>query len=252
MRAKRAHEKRLKRFSHSGWRRTLTISFPDQSGGLEVPLLRGAKAKGWTTYGLPPSLKNIPLEYFLRYARKSRTAAHLEHARLRRILRRALVPLGTRFPLSSGLLCPADRVGMYELRTAGANCPALPVVLGLRCECELYGTAANQVKVLCGQGAQRGSMTCFYGAYLRALVFLLLYYPEFSHRMGISTRLNHTFPICASNYLPGRLQLPYRFRKCPCGAFSGNLVDYKNIPVEYFSARLWLALPTKSENLCSV
>ena len=61
------------------------------------PLLRGTKAKGWTTYGLPPSLKNIPPEYFLRHARKSRTAAHLERARLRRILRRALVPLGTRF-----------------------------------------------------------------------------------------------------------------------------------------------------------
>ena len=36
-------------------------------------LRRRTKAKGWTTYGLPPSLKNIPLEYFLRYARKSRT-----------------------------------------------------------------------------------------------------------------------------------------------------------------------------------
>ena len=143
-------------------------------------------------------------------------------------------------------------MGKCELRTAGTCCPALPVVLGLRCECELYGTVASQVKTLCGQGASRGSMTCFYGADLRALASVLLYHPEFSHRMGISTRLNHTFPICASNYLPGRLQLPYRFRKCPCGAFSGNLVDYKNIPVEYFSARLWLALPTKSENLCSV
>ena len=28
-------------------------------------------------------------------------------------------------------------------------------------------------------------------------------------------------------------------------------MDYKNIPVEYFSARLWLALPTKPENLRS-
>ena len=142
-------------------------------------------------------------------------------------------------------------MGKYELRTAGASRPALPFVLGLRCDSILYGTTASQVKVLYGQGAQRGSMTCFYGADLRALASVLLYHPEFSHRMGISTRLNHTFPICASNYLPGRLQLPYRFRKCPCGAFSGNLVDYKNIPVEYFSARLWLALPTKPENLCS-
>ena len=62
-------------------------------------------------------------------------------------------PLGTRLPSSSGLLCAADRVGMYELRTAGACCPALPFVLGLRCECELYGTVASQVKTLCGQGA---------------------------------------------------------------------------------------------------
>ena len=54
LRAKRAHEKRLKRFSHSGWRRTFAVLFPDQSGGLELPLLRGTKAKGWTTYGFPP------------------------------------------------------------------------------------------------------------------------------------------------------------------------------------------------------
>ena len=102
-------------------------------------------------------------------------------------------PLGTRLPSSSELLCAADRVGMYELRTAGAYCPALPVMLALRCECELYGTAANQVKVLCGQGAQCGSMICFYDADLRALAFLLLYYPEFSHKMRISTRPNKNF-----------------------------------------------------------
>ena len=53
-----------------------------------------------------------------------------------------LIPQGT-----------ADRVGKYELRTAGASRPALPVALGLRCEYELYGTAASQVKVLYGQGA---------------------------------------------------------------------------------------------------
>ena len=102
-------------------------------------------------------------------------------------------PLGTRLPSSSELLCAADRVGMYELCTAGASRPALPVMLALRCECELYGTAANQVKVLCGQGAQCGSMICFYSANLRALAFLLLYYPEFSHKMRISTRPNKNF-----------------------------------------------------------
>ena len=65
----------------------------------------------------------------------------------------------------------ADRVRMYELRTAGTSSPALPVVLGLRCDNILWGTTASQVKVLYGQGAQRGSMICFYGAYLRALAF---------------------------------------------------------------------------------
>ena len=109
-------------------------------------LRRRTKAKGWTTYGLPPSLKNIPPEYFLRYARKSRTAAHLERARLRRILRRALVPLGTRLPSSSGLLCAADRVGKYELRTADACRPALLFVLALRCGSILYGTTAVQYR----------------------------------------------------------------------------------------------------------
>ena len=110
-------------------------------------------------------------------------------------------PLGTRLPFLQIYISAADRVGKYELRTAGASRPALPVALGLRCEYELYGTAASQVKVLYGQGAQCGSMGCFYGANLRALAFLLLSHPEFSHRMRISTRLNHTFPICASSYL---------------------------------------------------
>ena len=87
----------------------------------------------------------------------------------------------------------ADRVGKYELRAAGASRPALPVALGLRCECELYGTTASQVKVLCGQGAQRGSMICFYGANLRALASVLLYYPEFSHKMRMSTKANKIF-----------------------------------------------------------
>ena len=54
LRAERAHEKRLKRFSFSGWRRSLTVAFPVQSGGLESPLGRETKAKGWTTYGFPP------------------------------------------------------------------------------------------------------------------------------------------------------------------------------------------------------
>ena len=44
---------------------------------------------------------------------------------------------------------------------------------------------------------------------------------------------------------------PDGFRKYPGGVFSRNLADLKNIPVECFSARLWLALPTKPENLRS-
>ena len=167
MRAKRAHEKRLKRFSRGGWRRSPfsvhdlaeevghslvgkrpTGAFSDSTrfpleGERKVPLKKEPKTKGWTTYGFPPSLNDMPLAYRLRYARKSRTAAHLECARLRRILRRTLVPLGTRLPFSSGLLCAADRVGMYELRTAGACRPALPFKLGLRWECQLYGTTAS-------------------------------------------------------------------------------------------------------------
>ena len=47
--------------------------------------------------------------------------------------------------------------------------------------------------VLCGQGAQHDSMVCFYSADLRALTFLLLYHPEFSHRIRISTRANKNF-----------------------------------------------------------
>ena len=77
-------------------------------------------------------------------------------------------PLGTRLPSSLGLLCAADRVRKYELRTAGASRAALPFVLGLRCERELYGTTANQVQVLYSSGAQCGSATCFCGARLRA------------------------------------------------------------------------------------
>lgn len=55
-----------------------------------------------------------------------------------------------------------------ELRTADVYRPALPVVLGLRCECQLYGTTASQVPVLCSMGAQCGSTTCFCGVHLRA------------------------------------------------------------------------------------
>ena len=77
-------------------------------------------------------------------------------------------PLGTRLPSSLGLLCTADRVGKYELRTAGACRAAPPVVLALRICSEGFGTTANQVQVLYSSGAQCGSATCFCGADLRA------------------------------------------------------------------------------------
>ena len=117
----------------------------------------------------------------------------------------------------------ADRVGKYELRAAGASRPALLVVLGLRCECELYGTAASQVKVLCGQGAQYGSTTCFYGADLRALAFLLPYHPEFSHKMRIPTRANKIFQ-CARRVI------------FPAGV--SHLAEIENVPVGHFPGRL--------------
>ena len=134
------------------------------------PLRRGTESKGWTTYGFPPSLKNIPPEYFLRYARKSRTAAHLERARLRRILRRALVPLRPVFPFSVHDL--AEQVGhsltgKYPTGVFSKSA-RLPFMLGLRICRECLETTASRVSVFCGSGAQCGSTTCFFGADLRA------------------------------------------------------------------------------------
>ena len=77
-------------------------------------------------------------------------------------------PLGTRLPSSLALLCAADRVGKYELRTAGACYAALPFKLALRCAYIFYGTTASRVSVFYGSGAQCGSTTGFFGADLRA------------------------------------------------------------------------------------
>ena len=98
-------------------------------------------------------------------------------------------------------------------------------MLELRCDSILYGTTASQVKVLCGQGAQCGSMICFYSADLRALVFLLLYYPEFSHRIRISTRSNKIFQ-CA--------------RRVIFSAGVSYLTDSENAPVGRFPVTLWI------------
>ena len=112
---------------------------------------------------------------------------------------------------------------MYELRTAGTSSPALPFVLGLRCDSILYGTAASQVKVLYGQSAQRGSMVCFYGADLRALASLLLYHPEFSHKMRTSTRANKIFQCARRVILSGGVS---------------HLAEIENVPVGHFPGRL--------------
>ena len=131
-----------------------------------------------------PSLNDMPLAYRLRYARKSRTAAHLECARLRRILRRTLVPLRPRFPRSPFMTWPSKSatalwenappghflIPQGELRTAGASSPALPFVLALRCDSIFYGTTASRVVVFYGSGAQCGSTTGFCSADLRARV----------------------------------------------------------------------------------
>ena len=77
-------------------------------------------------------------------------------------------PLGTRLPFLQIYISAADRVGKYELRTAGASSPALPFVLALRCDSIFYGTTASRVVVFYGSGAQCGSTTCFCGAHLRA------------------------------------------------------------------------------------
>ncbi|WP_206396720.1 hypothetical protein, partial [Butyricicoccus pullicaecorum] len=75
-----------------------------------------------------------------------------------------------------------------------------------------------------GQGAQYGSMICFCGAYLRALAFLLLYHPEFSHKMRISSRSNKIFQCARRVIFPGRRQSPCGNRKCPGGTFSRKAV----------------------------
>ena len=77
--------------------------------------------------------------------------------------------------------------------------------------------------VLCGQGAQHGSMVCFYGAHLRALAFLLLYHPEFSHKIKISTRSNKIFQ-CA--------------RRVIFSAGVSHLAEIENVPVGHFPGRL--------------
>ena len=106
-----------------------------------------------------------------------------------------LIPQGT-----------ADREGKYELRTAGACRPALSLMLGLRCECELYGTTANQVQVLYNLGAQCGSMTCFCGADLRAWSCTSLLFRKNLSSPFLSDRiLYHShFSSFGSSRLPSR------------------------------------------------
>ena len=139
-------------FSFAAGAAPLVVSSPDQSGGLETLLRRRTKPKDGQPTVCPPSLKNIPLEYFLRYARKlayrrsprARTPTAYFKARSRPFV----TPV---FPFRQMYISAADRVRVYELRTAGVCRSALQVALGLRCDSILYGTAASQVKVLYGQ-----------------------------------------------------------------------------------------------------
>ena len=68
-------------------------------------------------------------------------------------------------------------------------------------------------------------MVCFYGAYLRALVSVLLSHPEFSHQMRISTRSNKIFQ-CARRII------------FPAGV--SYLTDSENAPVGRFPVTLWI------------
>lgn len=91
-----------------------------------------------------------------------------------------------------------------------------------------------------------------------ALWLLLLYHPEFSHKMRISTRLKHTFPMCASSYLLGRRQSPCGNRKCPDGTFSRKAVTdlfgqgpnverfYRKLPVFLSKSYMTFSDKTKS------
>ena len=188
MRAKRAHEKRLKRFSHGGWRRSPfsvhglaeqvghslvgkrpTGAFSDST---RFPL-EGERKQGMDNLRFTSIAKRyatgisftVRSKIAYRRSPRARTPAAYFKARSR--------PFGNPFSRKG--------VGKYELRTAGASRPALPVVLALRICSEGFGTTANQVQVLYSSGAQCGSTICFCGADLRAWswVFWFLRLPSF-------------------------------------------------------------------------
>ena len=99
----------------------LTFLLPSHTEGRCFPPSEGNEGQRMgNPWFSSPSLKNIPPEYFLRYARKSRTAAHLECARLRRILRRTLVPLRPRFPFPSDMHFSRRQGG--KVRTPHGGC----------------------------------------------------------------------------------------------------------------------------------
>ena len=186
MRAKRAHEKRLKRFSRVGWRRS-----PFSVHGLAEQV--GHSLVGKRPTGAFSDSTRFPLE-----GERKQGMDNLRFS----------TPCNPVFPFRQICILTADRVGKYELRTAGACRPAHPVVLGLRCERKVYGTTANQVQVLYSSGARCGSTTCFCGADLRAWSCTsLLFEKKFVHpflsdrilyysRLSVCLHVCEPLPIC--------------------------------------------------------
>ena len=153
-------------------------------------------------------------------------------------------PLGTRLPSSSGLLCAADRVGKYELRTADACRPALPVVLALRICSEGFGTTANQVQVLYSSGAQCGSTICFCGADLRAWsgVFWFSFAFFYSGGVLLDSRVRNHARVQGRSAFGNS---PFKSKFC-CRGFGTSLRLRKNLSHLFLSDRIlyhsWLSV----------
>ena len=128
------------------------------------------------------------------------------------------------FPFRQMYISAADRVGMYELRTAGTSSPALPVALGLRSNRVLLrnnrepsngfvwsGRSARQYGLLLRRSSARSG-------FLIALSSRILSQNKNIHK------IKQNFSMCASSYLLGRRQSPCGNRKCPDGTFSRKAV----------------------------
>ena len=122
-------------------------------------------------------------------------------------------PLGTRLPSSSGLLCNADRVGMYELRTADASYTALPLMLALRCGSILYGTTAVQYRL---------SAVWALSAAVRPAFAVLIYAPKLGYprpRLKTFSRFvyTHVLKLCYTTIM--------REEALPCLLYTSDAAD---------------------------